>query len=162
MPESSNLDTPAAGVITRYARAWKDGDVAEIIQCYDENIVAHYGGRSGFAGIHEGRNHFFSILLDTGSRCQRKLISIDQLHDDGETGAFFVTESLSLNGETITVQRALRFRTNGSTITECWLFDHQQHLVDEAWAQTKSGPVTRQTDPRSSASGSGRRRPSQA
>lgn len=25
--------------------------------------------------------------------------------------------------------RALRFRTNGVTITECWLFDHSQHLV---------------------------------
>jgi hypothetical protein len=123
------------GVITRYARAWERGNIGEIVNCYDEHIVAHYGGQSTFAGTHLGRERFLGLLLETGQRGSRRLLSIDQIHDDGDTGAFFVTESFAINGETVSVLRALRFRTNGVTITECWLFDHSQNLVDQAWAQ---------------------------
>jgi hypothetical protein len=131
----TDTTTKPVGVITRYARAWERGDIGEIVNCYNEDIVAHYGGQSGFAGTHLGRERFLGLLLETGQRGSRKLLSIDQLHDDGDTGAFFVTESFVVNGETVSVFRALRFRTNGETITECWLFDHSQHLVDQAWAQ---------------------------
>jgi hypothetical protein len=127
--------TKSAGVITRYARAWERGDIGEIVNCYNEHIVAHYGGQSAFAGMHLGRDRFLEVQLETGQRGLRKLVSIDQLHDDGDSGACFVTESFVLNGETVFLLRALRFRTNGETITECWLFDHSQHLVDRAWAQ---------------------------
>jgi hypothetical protein len=82
-----------------------------------------------------GRERFLGLLFETGQRGSRKLLTIDQIHDDGDTGAFFVTESFVVNGETVSVLRALRFRTNGVTITECWLFDHSQHLVDQTWAQ---------------------------
>jgi hypothetical protein len=123
------------GVITRYAHAWERGDIGEIVNCYDENIVAHYGGQSAFAGTHLGRERFLGLLLETGQRGSRKLLSIDQIHDDGDTGAFFVTESFIVDGEPVSVLRALRFRTNGVRITECWLFDHSQHVVDQAWAQ---------------------------
>jgi ketosteroid isomerase-like protein len=128
------------GVITRYARAWERGDIGEIVECYDEQIVAHYGGQSAFAGTYTGRDQFLTLLLETGSRGRRKLIAIDQLHDDGDSGAFFVTESFVIGGETVTVQRALRFRTNGKAVTECWLFDQDQHLVDKAWAQEAAQP----------------------
>ncbi len=126
----------SSGVITRYARAWEAGDIAEIINCYDEQIVAHYGGTSPFAGTHQGRDRFLNVLLETGQRSSRKLLSIDQLHDEITTGAFFVTESMVIDGETVIVHRALRFRTNRSTIVECWLFDQQQHLIDTAWSQS--------------------------
>ncbi len=74
------------GVITRYARAWERGDFGEIVECYDEQIVAHYGGQSDFAGTYTGRDQFLTLLLETGSRGRRKLIAIDQLHDDGSGG----------------------------------------------------------------------------
>jgi SnoaL-like domain len=138
--EASGNAPKQTGVITRYARAWERGDFGEIVECYDEQIVAHYGGQSAFAGTYTGRDRFLTLLLETGSRGNRKLIAIDQLHDDGDSGAFFVTESFVIGGETVTVQRALRFRTNGRAVTECWLFDQDQHLVDKAWAQEAPQP----------------------
>ncbi len=51
-----------------------------------------------------------------------------------------MTESFTLDDETITVARAFRYRTRGARITECWLYDHQQHLVDLAWAQAPESP----------------------
>jgi uncharacterized protein len=126
-------------VITRYAAAWLAGDVVTLVGCYADHIVAHYGGQSPFAGTHVGRDRFVDVLLESSARSGRKLLSVDQIHDDGETGALFVTESLVVDwihdgGETVTVFRALRFRVADGKIAECWLFDHDQHLIDRAWS----------------------------
>jgi uncharacterized protein len=126
-------DTP--GTIARYANAWLAGDRMAIVECYDENIVAHYGGTSAFAGDHQGRTRFVEILLDTSSRARRTLIGVDQIHDDGDSGALFVTESIEIDGATTHINRALRFRVANDRIVECWLFDQDQHLLDHAWAQ---------------------------
>jgi ketosteroid isomerase-like protein len=37
---------PDAGVVVRYAHAWEAGDIATLIGCYADDVVAHYGGRS--------------------------------------------------------------------------------------------------------------------
>ncbi len=49
------------GVITRYATAGREGDLQTLIDCYDEDIVAHYGGQSPFAGTHVGRDRFLEV-----------------------------------------------------------------------------------------------------
>lgn len=121
------------GVVTRYARAWERGDVATITACYADDVVTHYGGRSPFAGTHVGRDRLLEILVVTRQRGRRELVSIDQIHDDGPTGALFVTERLIVDGAPVTVRRALRYRTNGHQLVECWLYDHDQHVVDAAW-----------------------------
>lgn len=127
------------GAIHRYAAAWKDGDVAGIVGCYAEGVVTHYGGRSSFAGTHVGRDRLVEVLLATKVLGQRELVSIDQVHDDGETGALFVSEQFTVDGETRTVSRAFRYRTNGEQIIECWLYDQDQYVVDQAWtAQSPS------------------------
>jgi hypothetical protein len=63
----------------------------------------------------------------------RRLVSVDQVHDDGQTGAIVATEAFDVDGETVTVQRALRYVICDGLIAECWLFDMEQHLVDRAW-----------------------------
>lgn len=50
------------------------------------------------------------------------------------TGAVFATESFDLDGETVTVQLALRYRVVDDSIAECWRYDQDQHLVDRAWS----------------------------
>jgi uncharacterized protein len=130
--------TETPGNITRYANAWLAGDLMAIVECYDENIVAHYGGTSAFAGDHQGRTRFIEVLLDTSSRARRTLISVDQIHDDGDSGALFVTESIDIEGTITQIKRGLRFRVANNRFVECWLFDQDQHLVDRAWAQPPS------------------------
>lgn len=123
-----------SGVITRYADAWRRGDVAEMIGCYHDDIAVHYGGTSTFAGIHRGRDRLVDLLVDTARRSDRRLITIDQVDDHGTHGALFVTESMQVDGTEATVLRALRYRTTDGRISECWLYDHDQHLVDRAWS----------------------------
>lgn len=122
------------GVIARYARAWADADLVTVIETYAEDVVAHYGGQSPFAGTHIGRDRFLEVLAATAAQGERTLISVDQHHEDGQTGALFATESFVADGETRTVMRGLRFRIENDKIAECWLFDHDQHVVDAAWS----------------------------
>jgi ketosteroid isomerase-like protein len=128
----------SAGTVARYACAWQEGDLATLVDCYDDDVVVHYGGRSAFAGTHVGRDRLMAVLLETASRGARRLVSIDQLHDDGDAGALFVTESFVVDGATVTVPRALRYRLAAGRFVECWLYDHEQHLVDQAWSQPRS------------------------
>jgi uncharacterized protein len=124
---------PDPGVVVRYARAWEAGDIATLVGCYADDVVAHYGGRSPFAGTHRGKDRFLEVLITTAGLGNRRLVSVDQVHDDGETGAIFATETFDVDGETVTVQRALRYRIRDGLIAECWLFDMEQHLIDKAW-----------------------------
>ena len=132
-------ETTERGVMARYTRAWIDGDLATLVDCYADDVVAHYGGQSPFAGTHDGRDRFLEVLVGTAALGKRELVSVDQIHDDGEWGAAFVTERFEIAGETVTVQRALRYRIVSGRIKECWLFDMDQHLVDRAWTGAASG-----------------------
>ncbi len=80
------------GAVERYVTAWQAGDLETLIDCYDPDIVAHYGGISRFAGTHVGRDTFLGVLAESSAIGERTLVSVDQWHDDGDTGAVFATE----------------------------------------------------------------------
>lgn len=120
--------------ISRYAHAWLDGELTTLLECYDPDVTVHYGGRSAFRGTHRGRDAFVAVLADTAQRSGRELVAIDQIHDDGDQGALFVTERIVVDGEPHEVQRALRYRVSNDRIVECWLYDMDQSVVDEAWS----------------------------
>ena len=132
----------ARDVITRYAEAWERGDIAAMLDSYADDVVAHYGGTSDFAGTHRGRDRLVEVLLESAARSDRLLVSIDQVHDDGSTGAIFATESFTIGDRAAVVHRALRYRTDGERITELWLYDQDQHLVDQAWSPAVVVPAT--------------------
>lgn len=124
-----------SGVISRYADAWRRGDIAEMLDCYHDDITVHYGGTSSFAGTHHGRDQLVQLLIETTRRSRRLLITIDQIDDHDTHGALFVTETMVPDDTVTTVVRALRYHTIDDRISECWLYDHDQHLVDQAWSR---------------------------
>jgi uncharacterized protein len=130
-----------SGVITRYAEAWRRGDLAEMIDCYGDDVTVHYGGSSDYAGTHRGRDRFVEVLVATAQRSGRRLVGIDQIDDHGTHGALFVTETMNSGTSTVTVERALRYRIVDDRISECWLYDHDQHLVDRAWSNPLPDPA---------------------
>jgi uncharacterized protein len=123
----------ADGVVARYANAWLAGDIGTLIDLYDPDMVAHYGGASEFAGTHVGRDAFLGVLATSSGRSSRRLISVDLVLESGGTGAIFATEAIAVDGVEHQVQRALRYRTSSTHILEVWLYDMDQHLVDSAW-----------------------------
>lgn len=141
MNNSEHADVAEQGVVARYTRAWFEGDLETLVDCYADNVVVHYGGQSPYAGTHYGKDRFLEVLAGTAAIGKRDLVSVDQLHDDGAWGAVFVTESFEIAGEVVTVQRALRYRIDRDLIKECWLFDMDQHLVDQAWTASEPLPL---------------------
>jgi uncharacterized protein len=131
-----------SGAIMRYAEAWERGDIAAMIDLYAPDIIVHYGGTSEFAGTHHGRDRLVEILVETAMRSDRKLVSIDQIDDHEHHGALFVTETMRVDDATVTLRRALRFRVADGRLAECWLYDHDQHLVDAAWRSPDGDAVT--------------------
>ena len=122
------------GVITRYADAWRRGDIDKMIDCYHTDVTVHYGGTSTYAGTHHGRDQLVQLLIETAQRSRRELVTIDQIDDHGTHAALFVTETMTIGTTAVSLERALRYRTTDDQISECWLYDHDQHLVDRAWS----------------------------
>ena len=120
-------------MITRYVEAWQAQDLGTVLDCYAQDIVAHYGGTSSFAGDHVGHARFVEVLADTAVRSGRRLVSVEQLHDAGDHGSVFVVEAVTVDGAEHEVHRALRFRVESERIAEVWLYDLDQHLVDASW-----------------------------
>lgn len=133
------MSDAAPGAITRYAEAWAAGDLAAMFELYADDIVVHYGGTSEFAGTHHGKERLIEIIVETAVRSGRELGSIDQIDDHGSHGALFVSEQVTLDGAPISVARALRYRADAERLTECWLYDHEQHHVDRAWTAPDTG-----------------------
>jgi hypothetical protein len=75
-------------------------------------------------------------------RSDRQLVTIGQVDDHGTHGALFVTETVSFDTEIATIERALRYRAAADRLVECWLYDHDQHLVDQAWSPGRSPGVS--------------------
>jgi uncharacterized protein len=134
---TSGSDAPIS-VLRTYADAWLRSDHTVIFACYADDIVAHYGGSSPFAGTHVGRDEFVKVLINVAVRSQRELLAIEAVYDDGATGAIFTREAIIVHGQRHEVLRSLRFRLHDGLIAECWLYDQDQHLVDRAWADSQS------------------------
>ncbi len=123
------------GVIERYAKAWERSDLETMFAAYASGVVVHYGGTSPFAGDHHGRDALIAVLAETTRRSGRTLVGVEAVYDIGDTGAIFVTESFDIGGQQVSVERCLRYRVDGDLIVEVWLYDQQQHLVDDAWGK---------------------------
>lgn len=117
--------------ITRFAETWQAGDLDAMLECFHPRVIFHYGGTSPYAGVHQGRDHMESMVRRVSAH--QRLLSVDQVDDLGDSGAVFVTVPLVLDGEVFAVWRAFRCRVAGDRIVECWVFDHDQHLLDRSW-----------------------------
>ena len=47
-----------------YAQAWQRGDVTVMFEMYSPDVTAHYGGRSSFAGTHQGKQRLIEVLAE--------------------------------------------------------------------------------------------------
>jgi uncharacterized protein len=123
----------ARRVAERYCEAWSRGDLAAVVECYDDGFVLHYFGASPYAGDHVGRDAALAVLAAVSSEAVRELLGIDEiLASDG--GAVVVArERLTRDGESHEVRRLLRYRIADGRFTECWLYDEDQRLIDRLW-----------------------------
>lgn len=116
--------------VTRYATAWLAGDRAAIAACYHDTFTLHYGGQNPLSGTHRGKAAALAALAEVARRANRKLLGIDDVMAGPHRGAILARESFSRNGRTATLERLLVYAISDGLLTECWVYDRDQALVD--------------------------------
>jgi ketosteroid isomerase-like protein len=131
----SDLDNQAAiertrTAVSRYASAWLAGDRAALIACYHDDFTLHYFGRNPLAGDVRGKAASLAILAEVTRRTNRKLLGIVDIMAGPERGALLVRERFERDGESAELERLLVYAVRNGLLSECWVYDRDQTLVD--------------------------------
>jgi hypothetical protein len=127
-------DAMIRAVLERYAKAWRDGDVAGLLDAYADDVVFHYFGESDLAGDHVGKDAAVAAMLAASTRSTRTLVEIIDLLVGDQLGAIVATERFERGKESADVQRVLLYRVEADQFVECWLYDADQRMIDRFWA----------------------------
>ena len=121
-------------VVRRYADAWVANDVATIIDCYHDEIVFHYFGRSPLAGVHRGKAACLAVLKQIRERTQRRLLAVHDVLAGAEYGVVLARERFERGAKVAEVERLLKYSVRDGKLAECWVYDEDQRLIDEFFA----------------------------
>jgi ketosteroid isomerase-like protein len=116
--------------VSRYASAWLAGDRAALAACYHDDFTLHYLGRNPLAGDHAGKATALGILAEVTRRTNRKLLAIVDVMAGPERGALLVRECFQRDGRTADVERLLVYTVRDGLLSECWVYDQDQALID--------------------------------
>ena len=103
-------------------------------RCYADEFALHYFGNNPFSGEHVGKDASLTVLLEVGARAPRKLIAVDEMLVGPDAAVLVVREVLHVDDVATEIRRVLRFRIVGDRLSECWLYDEDQPLIDRAWS----------------------------
>lgn len=128
------MSTPASSaihaVVQRYADAWAANDLKAIFDCYHDEVVFHYFGQSPLAGTHRGKAACLAVLKQVKERTNRRLLSIRDVLAGEHFGLIVAVEQFEHGGRAIELERLLRYAVRDGKLSECWIYDEDQRLVD--------------------------------
>ncbi|ATA55072.1 ketosteroid isomerase [Variovorax boronicumulans] len=131
----STPTTPAASeilaVVQRYAQAWAANDLKAIVDCYHDEVVFHYFGRSPLAGTHRGKAACLAVLKQVKERTNRRLVAIRDVLAGEHFGLIVAVEQFEHQGRPVELERQLRYAVKDGKLSECWIYDEDQRWVDE-------------------------------
>ena len=128
---SPKPDAAIYTAVKRYADAWLANDLPAIIDCYHDEVVFHYFGRSPLAGTHRGKAACLGVLKQVRERTNRRLIEIRDVLAGERFGLIVAVERFERNGVSLDVERLLRYRVRVGKLAEFWIYDEDQRQVDE-------------------------------
>jgi len=121
-------------VVKRYADAWAAHDLKTMVDCYHDDVVFHYFGRSPLAGDHRGKAVCLAVLKQVREKTNRKLVAVLDVLAGEKYGLIVAVEQFERGGASVNIQRLLRYAVREGKLSECWVYDEDQRLVDEYWA----------------------------
>jgi uncharacterized protein len=127
-------DSGIYAVVKRYADVWVADDLRAIVDCYHDEVVFHYFGRSPLAGTHRGKPACLAALKQVREKTNRQLVSVQDVLAGEQFGLIVAVERFERGGASIDIERVLRFGVRDGKLAECWVYDEDQRLVDEHWA----------------------------
>jgi uncharacterized protein len=131
---TSQPDSGIYSVVRRYTDAWAVNDLRAIVDCYHDDVVFHYFGRSPLAGTHRGKAACLEVLRQVREKTNRKLVAVRDVLAGEHFGLIVAVERFERNGTSVQMERMLRYSVRDGKLSECWVYDEDQRLVDEHWA----------------------------
>ncbi len=123
--------TTSGDIVRAYTEAWLAGDIGRVLDLYHPDLVLHYGGANPLSGDHCGKDAAITALLAVQEATQRVPIAVLDVMESDRHAAARVRERWSVGGDTVEIHRLLVYRTDDDMLAECWLYDHDQALVDQ-------------------------------
>lgn len=117
--------------VRRYADAWAANDFATIVEAYHDEIVFHYFGRNPLAGVHRGKAACLAVLKQIREKTNRKLLEIVDVQAGQRYGLVVARERFERAGNSVEVERLLKYTVRDGKLAECWVYDEDQRLIDE-------------------------------
>jgi hypothetical protein len=123
--------------IRRYCEAWRNGDLAAILDCYHDDLVLHYFGRSPLAGDHRGKAAALAVLARVQQLTNRRLLEIHDVLASDDHAVILARERFEQDGRQLEVRRVLLFHIRDGRLAEGWIYDDDQRAVDEWWSRSE-------------------------
>jgi uncharacterized protein len=121
-------------VVKRYADAWAANDMKSIVDCSHDEVVFHYFGQNPLAGTHRGKPACLAVLKQVREKTNRKLLSIRDVLVGEVFGVIVAVEQFQDNGRAVQLERLLRYTVRDGKLSECWIYDQDQRVVDSILA----------------------------
>lgn len=128
---TAHPDDAIHAAVKRYADAWVANDLPAIVDCYHDEVVFHYFGRSPLAGTHRGKAACLGVLKQVRERTNRRLIEVRDVLAGARFGLIVAFERFERDGASVEIERLLRYRVRDGKLAECWIYDEDQRRVDE-------------------------------
>jgi hypothetical protein len=125
----------ATETVRAYATAWAAGDGATAISFYADDIVLHYFGQSPLAGDHAGKPAALAALARVSALTKRALPEIHDVIGSDTHAAILARESWMDGDNPVSINRVLLFHVDDGKLTECWIYDQDQRLVDAIFSR---------------------------
>ncbi|CAA9230681.1 MAG: hypothetical protein AVDCRST_MAG20-1121 [uncultured Acidimicrobiales bacterium] len=129
LPEDHGED--AGAVIDRYCTAWVTGDLATVVDLYDDELVLTWTGSHHLAGEHRGKPAALDALLRLQLATGRSPVAVHDILASGGRAIAWVTERWERDGSGLDVDRLLRFEVRAGRIVACRVHETDQHAVDQ-------------------------------
>lgn len=123
--------------IRRYCEAWRNGDLAAILDCYHDDLVLHYFGRSPLAGEHRGKAAALAVLARVQQLTNRRLVEIHDVLASDDHAVILARERFERDGRQLEVRRVLLYHIRDGRLAEGWIYDDDQRAVDEWWSRSE-------------------------
>jgi ketosteroid isomerase-like protein len=121
-------------VIRRYCDAWRRGDVATIVDCYHDDVVLHWFGRSPLAGDHRGKPAALTALMKLQQLANRQLVEIHDVLTSDDHAVVLARERFERDGRVVEANRVLVYHVRDGKLAEAWIYDEDQRTLDELWS----------------------------
>jgi uncharacterized protein len=121
-------------LMRRYGDAWKSGDFAGMQALMSDDVVLHLFGHSPLAGTFKGKGDLAGIVRIIQEMTDRVLLELHDMLVGDDHAVALVRERMGRHGSSFDLERVFVYHLGGGKITEIWIYDQDQSVIDAMWS----------------------------